>query len=312
VKVSVCITVLNAEGLIGPLLNSLLNQTKNAEEIVIVDGGSTDKTVEIVKHYQKKNREIKLLMQKCLRAEGRNLAVEISKNSIIAMTDAGCTAQKDWLEKITAPLLHPEVDIVAGVYKMIGDSPRQKALGIFLGFPLSKFGKDFLPTTRSIAFRKEVWEKVGGFPEGKGNSAEDTEFNYKAVKFGMKYSRVKDAVVEWGIPESLKEGLKTMGDYAKWDAHLGIRWHPTQKLASHNIRVLSIFLRYLLGIVIVGLGFNNHLFFWLAGLGLLLYVFWAFRKVYLEFNDWSVALWGPVIQIASDLVIMRGFLKGIG
>src|SRR3989304_5681633 len=105
-KLSVCITVLNAEGLIAPLLQSILSQSKKPNEIVIVDGGSKDNTVEIIKHFQKKNKSIRLLLEKCLRARGRNLAVEISNNDIIAMTDAGCIAQKDWLEKITAPLVH--------------------------------------------------------------------------------------------------------------------------------------------------------------------------------------------------------------
>ena len=310
-KLSVCITVLNAEGLIAPLLQSILSQSKKPNEIVIVDGGSKDNTVEIIKHFQKKNKSIRLLLEKCLRARGRNLAVEISNNDIIAMTDAGCTAQKDWLEKITAPLVHPEVDIVAGVYKMTGDSPMQKALGVFLGFPLSKFSKNFLPTTRSIAFRKDAWEAVGGFPEGKANSAEDTEFNYKAAKLGLNYSRVKDAVVEWGIPRSLKEGLKTMGDYAKWDVRYGIWWHPTQKLSSHNIKVLSIFARYILGISLAILAFSNPLLLWLAGFGLALYVFWAFRKVYLENRNWKVVLWGVIIQVLSDFVVMGGFVKGV-
>jgi len=311
-KVSVCITVLNAQGLIGPLLESLLNQTKKADEIVIVDGGSSDNTLEVIKHFQKKNREIKLLLEKCLRSEGRNLAVEISNNSVVAMTDAGCIPKKNWLEKITAPLQYPEVDISAGVYKARGESPMQKALGVFLGFPLAKVGEDFLPTTRSIAFRREAWERVGGFPKSRANSAEDTEFNYKAVKLGLKYSRVKDAIVEWGIPQSLKEGLKTMQDYAKWDTRYGIWWHPTQRFASHNIRVISIFLRYLIGISLVILGFSNYPLLLLAGFGLVLYVLWAFRKVYQEFPDWKIGIWGPLIQVASDFAVMAGFLKGLG
>ena len=228
-KVSICLTVLNAEKIISPLLDSLLGQTKRTEEIVVVDGGSRDKTIEILKHYQKKDGRIKLLLENCLRARGRNLAVEIADSEIIAMTDAGCIAKKDWLEKITAPFNDPDVDIVAGLYEMIGESPMQKALGCFLGFPASKFDKDFLPTARSMAFRKEAWETVGGFPEREENSAEDSEFNTKAIKLGLKYSRVKDAIVEWGTPGTLREGLKTMEDYARWDARYGNWWHPTQK-----------------------------------------------------------------------------------
>ena len=310
-KVSICLTVLNAEKSISPLMESLRDQSKKAEEIVVVDGGSKDKTIEILKHYQKKERRIKLLFENCLRARGRNLAVELGGSEIIAMTDAGCIAHKDWLEKITHPFTDRDVDIVAGVYEMIGETPKQKALGVFLGFPLSKFGKDFLPTTRSIAFRKEAWERVGGFPERKENSAEDSEFNTTAIRLGLKYSRVKDAVVEWGIPRKLIEGIKTMGDYAKWDARYEPLWNPTQKVSSHNIRVILIFLRYMLGIGLVILGFRYPPFLFLFTLGFLFYLYWAYKKVYRQFPDWKASIWGPPVQIASDIVVMIGFLKGI-
>jgi glycosyltransferase involved in cell wall biosynthesis len=309
-KVSICLTVFNEGDTIVPLLESLLSQTKKPDEIIIIDGGSKDKTIEILKHFQKRSRDIKLLLEKCSRAEGRNLGVEIAKNPIIAITDAGCIADSDWLEKLTNPFIHPEVDIAAGFYKMKAETSMQKALSVFLGVTPSKFGIDFLPSTRSIAFRKEAWEKVGGFPEGKGNSAEDTDFNYKAVKAGLKFARVKSAVVEWGMPKTLGEGLNKLHLYAMWDARYGIWWHPIQQIASHNIRVILIFLRYILGISLLILGLKSPLLFWLGVFGLIFYVVWAFRKVYLEFSQLSVGAWGIVIQILSDFAVMAGFIRG--
>lgn len=310
-KVSVCITVLNAQKLISPLLNSLLSQTLTADEIVIVDGGSTDRTIEILKHFQKKDKSIKLLFDRCLRARGRNLAVEIAKNPIIAMTDAGCIAKKDWLKKITGPLANKKVDIVAGIYEMKGDTPMQKALGIFLGFPVSKFSKKFLPTTRSIAFRKEVWEEVGGFTERMVNSAEDSEFNEKALKLGKNYSRVKDAKVKWGIPESLGEGLKTMGDYAKWDAAYGSWWNPIKGITSHNIKILFIFTRYLSAGFILILSFVYLLLLVIIILLVIVYVYWSYRKVFRITKSFTSGIWGILIQITSDFAVMAGFLQGI-
>lgn len=310
-KISICITTYNEENSIRALLDSLIKQTIKADEIVVVDGGSKDRTVEIIRHYQKKNGRIKLLTGNYSRAEGRNIGVEIVRNDIIVITDAGCVAHRDWLEKITAPFIHPEVNISAGFYKMVGETAYQKAVSIFLGVTPSRFGINFLPSTRSVAFRKDAWERIGGFPERNVNTAEDTDFNYKAVKMGMKYARVKSAIVEWGMPQHLSEGLAKMHEYARWDAMYGIWWHPTQKLVSHNIRVLSIFLRYLAGLYLLIFGFRNPLLWWLAGFGIVLYFLWTFRKVYLEFRDWKVGIWGPIIQIASDFAVMSGFIKGI-
>ena len=310
-KVSLCLTTFNEAVSIGRLLESLLGQTKRADEIVIVDGGSKDKTVEIIRHFQKKDNRIRLLIQKCSRAEGRNIGVEIAKNEIIAITDAGCVAHKDWLDKITQPFVHRQIDIVAGFYKMVGEKPYQKAISVFLGKTPSQFGVNFLPSTRSIAFRKEAWEKIGGFPEKDINTAEDTDFNYKAIKMGMKYSRVKSAIVEWGMPSSIKAGLKKLHDYAEWDARYGIWWHPAQRLASHNIRVLSIFGRYLTGLLVLYLTITTRLSpIWLI-LGIFAYSFWAFRKVYVEYGNWQVGIWGIILQYASDFAVMTGFIGGI-
>ena len=310
-KTSVCLTLYNEENSVRRLIESLLNQTKKANEIVIVDGGSTDKTVEILRHLKKKDQRIKLLVEKCTRAEGRNLSVEIAKNQIIAITDADCRVDKNWLKRITEPFTQKEIDIVAGFYKMTANTPYQKAISIFLGVTPRRFGINFLPSTRSIAFRKSAWVKVGGFPERKQSSAEDTEFNYRASKLGLKFARVKNAIVEWGMPKTIGEGLYKIYTYAMWDAWAMIVWNPGQRFASHNIKISLIFLRYGVGIILLYFAFSNPLLWLVLGSGLLLYVFWAFRKVYLEYQDFEAGLWGIFLQFAVDFAVMGGFVVGL-
>ncbi|MFH1610783.1 MAG: glycosyltransferase, partial [Patescibacteria group bacterium] len=211
--ISVCITILNEEKTISTLLDSLISQSKEPNEIIIIDGGSEDKTLGIIKHFQKKYKFIKLLKEKCNRAKGRNLAVDIAKNEIIVMTDAGCIPTKNWLKNITEPFLFSNVDIVVGFYHMIYKNKLQKAESFFLGVLPNNFSNTFLPSTRSMAFKKEIWEKVGGFPEYLDEAAEDTVFNYKLIKNNAKFVRVKNAVVEWGMPESIKDYFKKIFTY---------------------------------------------------------------------------------------------------
>jgi glycosyltransferase involved in cell wall biosynthesis len=310
-NISICITTFNEEGTIGPLLDSLLAQTKKPDEIVVVDGGSKDRTIEIIHHYQKRFGKIKLLKEKCSRAKGRNLGIEIAKNGIVAITDAGCIARDDWLAEITKPFIHDEVDISAGFYKMTGENSMQKAMGVFLGVTSRKFGINFLPSARSMAFRKSAWEEVGGFPESRENSAEDTDFNYKALKIGLKYARVKSAIVEWGMPETLQEFFNKIRAYAKWDIRYGIWWHPSKGLASHNIKALSILFRYLalVPLFIISLKFSYLFPIWI--LLFFVYLTWSFRKVFIEFGEYKEAIWGPVLQISSDFAVMSGFISGI-
>lgn len=308
---SICITVLNEEKTISKLLDSLLNQSKKASEIVIVDGGSTDRTVEIIRHYQKKHSFIKLMVEKSSRAKARNMAVDIAGNEIIAMTDAGCIADKNWLKNITHPFTYTHgVHVVAGFYRMTGSNPVSKAMSVFMGITSGKFNYDFLPSTRSIAFTKKIWEEVGGFPEKTSGTAEDTMFNYKLIKSGVRISRVKDALVEWGMPETIADFRLKLMNYAKGDIESGKWIFPGKGIMSHNIKVLLVFARYLVFLLLFLSGFVLHwLFAYLLAL-ISIYLFWSFRKVYMEFDDWKTAVWGPVLQINSDFAVMKGFILG--
>ncbi len=293
---SVCVTTLNEEGSIGELLESLLKQSRKPGEIVIVDGGSTDGTVEMIRHWQKKDRRIRLLSGRHTRARGRNLGIEMAKNQILALTDAGCIAKKDWLEKISEPLKDDNVGVVAGFYEMVGENQLQKAMGTFLGTRPADFDGNFLPSTRSMALRKRVWEEVGGFPERKENSAEDTEFNYRALRLGVKYARVKSARVEWGMPKTLREFFEKIFTYARWDGRTGIFIFPGKGLGSHNLKAVSIWLRY-------GLGFLIFVANYKFGLVLVfLYFCWVYRKA---------GFWGIILQLTADVAVAGGFIFGL-
>lgn len=118
----------------------------------------------------------------------------------------------------------------------------------------------------------------------------------------MKYSRVKSAIVGWGMPGTIQEFGFKIFEYARWDAKSGIWWNPVQRFSSHNIHSLLILFRYLIGISILILGFFNHRL-WLYGfIAILLYGFWAYRKA---------GLWGIILQFTADFAVIGGFLSGI-
>jgi len=305
--VSIIITTFNEETNIGKLLIVLNKQMENiAGEIIMVDAGSSDKTVNIAKKFVSS-----LYVRRGIsRAAGRNVGVRFAKNDVIVMTDAGCIPHKDWLRKITGPLYDSEIDIVAGFYSMEVNTPFQKAAAVFMGVLPQDFNETFLPSTRSIAFRKDVWKKVGGFPEELKDTAEDTVFNYKAIKVAAKIVRVKNATVRWGILNSFFEVLKKMYKYAKGDAQSKIFWNPGQGFSSHNLKVLLIFIRYLLGLFLLVFSTRfPHLLPIIIFL-ICLYIFWSFAKVFSKTKNWRAGLWGIPLQAASDFAVTTGFLRG--
>ena len=311
---SIVVTVKNESQTIKDLLNSIENQTVFPAEVVIVDAGSTDKTVEIIKESMKKNKKIKLIIRRGISiAGGRNLGVLNSNSNIVAMTDAGCKIGKNWLLNITKPfLISPKIGIVAGMYKMSGKSLFQKAVKPYLGV-LQKLAvsSNFLPSARSIAFRKSTWKKIGGFSEKLELAGEDTLFNYIAKKKGINFYYAKNAIVCWEVSGSIVGSFKKFYLYAKGDAQTGIWWHPEMKLKTHNLKILSIYFRYVLGLFLLLLSLFWFIFFKIFLSFFLFYVLWSILKNYHRVEKKLALILSPFVQILSDIAVMAGFADGI-
>ena len=121
-------------------------------------------------------------------ARGRNVAIAAASSDVIACADAGCTYTPDWLANLTAPIFTGESEYSVGgsYYPTNADRQDDPPYGTLLRRP--SFGVKLNPdaatkscTARSMAFRKELWRRVGGFPEI-FFLGEDTLFDAKARK----------------------------------------------------------------------------------------------------------------------------------
>ena len=313
-QISIVVTVKNEDKTVNLLLNSLENQKLIPKEIVVVDGGSTDRTIDIVREKMEKNKKIKLFIEKGTSiAQGRNIGVSNSTSEIIAMTDAGCIASPNWLINIVGPILDKDkIGIVAGSYKMIGKSLFQESLKPFLGIPYKlASSSNFLPSGRSIAFNKITWKKIGGFCEKLEAAGEDTLFNYMAKKKKIMFCFSKNAVVKWEVPKNLNESFKKFFRYSKGDAQTRIWWHPEKKFGTHNIKIMFIYFRYLVAVLFLFLSLNHIIFLKILIVLFLLYLTWAAFKNYFKVERKSALIFSPLIQVSSDIAIMFGFAFGV-
>src|SRR3972149_5758038 len=115
-RVSVIATVLNEEGSIARLLDSLVAQTRRPDEVIVVDGGSRDRTVEIVFSYFDRLPIRLLVRNDCSIAQGRNAAIASAQEEIIASTDAGVRLAPNWLADLVGPLEEGSCEVTSGFF----------------------------------------------------------------------------------------------------------------------------------------------------------------------------------------------------
>lgn len=105
-RVSVVIPVYNSENFLVKCLISVLNQSYDNYEIIVVDNNSTDNTKEIIRDFERKNKKIKYVFEsKKGRGAARNAGVNATQGEIILMTDSDCIVSKDWIKNLIKPIV---------------------------------------------------------------------------------------------------------------------------------------------------------------------------------------------------------------
>jgi len=305
-RVSFIATVFNEEKTINDFLKSIFYQSVVPDEVILVDGGSTDNTVQEISRFQfpKSGSKVKirLIFKKGNRSVGRNAAIKSSNNEIIACSDAGCILDKDWVKNITEPFRNLKIDVVAGYYKGKSKTIFQKCLTPYVLVMEDKVNPaEFLPATRSIAFKKSVWEKVGGFDE-KYSHNEDYVFARKLKKLGANIVFERKAIVNWIPRSNLKDAFKMFFCFALGDSESGI----------FREKVFFLFARYILGFYLLLLSIieKSTALLSIVGLSLLAYIIWSIKKNYKYVEDTKAFFFLPVLQFTSDISVILGTTIG--
>ena len=231
-KISVVVPVLNEEASIAVLLDSLLGQTRKPDEIALTDGGSTDKTLVIIREYIERGVSIQLVCEKmALPGRGRNLAAERASSEWLAFTDAGIRPASNWLAALAERAeQEPKADVVYGAWEPVTDSFFKECAAIAYLSPHLET-EDGRMRPRSIAsalVRRSVWSAVGGFPEHL-RSAEDILFMDKVEEANFHTIYAPRAVVYWNIQPTLWHTFKRFIAYSRHNLRAGLfkQWQAT-------------------------------------------------------------------------------------
>ena len=201
-KASIIIPVLNEEKFIEDCIESVIDNTNDIEkmEVIIVDGGSKDNTVEIVKRISSDHKNITLLHNpKKITPISLNLAINESSGEFIVRLDAHAIYSKNYVNKCIQILENSE-DNVGNVGGFIKTKPSKysifsKAVSLCLssifGVGISKFRiskpkkREFVDTVPFGCFRRSLFDEIGSFNEKEPRN-EDLEFNQRILNSGRK------------------------------------------------------------------------------------------------------------------------------
>lgn len=300
--VSLIVTTLNEATTIESFLHSVASQSILPTEFVICDGGSVDATVEIILRVAQRELKPKVLRRdNASISAGRNHAIENSAMDIIAVTDAGCELYPDWLEKITAPLLlHAAIDIVSGGYELRAKNTFQQ-IAVASEIPARLIDeRSFIPSSRSIAFRKSVWAESGGYPEHLSFAGEDTALCMKWKNSGKKFFFQLDAKVIWYPRNSMRAYVRQHHLYGIGDGESHARnTFYRQTILKSMIALITICVSILFPPA------------WIAfGIGMIVY-YVRLHRIY-GWNDFSASttLRAFVLLLMKELSLFIGWVQG--
>lgn len=315
-RVSVICTVLNEAEAIGRLLESLAEQSRPPDEVIIVDGGSTDGTPAVVMSYADR---LPLKLQEARGANisrGRNLAVKRASGDVIASTDAGVRLDPDWLARLVAPFEGQTPDeLRSGCYAAAGffQPDPQGAFELALSAATLPLVDDitperFLPSSRSVAFSRGAWQCSGGYPEWL-DYCEDLLFDFSLIECCGGFAWAPDALVHFRPRPNLSSFFKQYYRYARGDGKADL-WRK-----RHAIRYAT----YLLALpALLALSILHHPL-WLLALmaGALAYCWRPMQRLAAQWqgDGWPRRLWAllliPLLRLTGDLAKMLGYPVGL-
>ena len=224
-RVSLIATVKDAAPYVEEFLDSVEAQTRPPDEVVIVDGGSTDGTLEMLRRRQ----GVTLFEEPGANiARGRNLAIAKASHDVIAVSDADCVLSADWLDRIIEPL-EAGADVSMGLYEPLATSFFEvcaAAVGIKDREEIRP--ETYMPSARSVAFFRQAFEDGGGYPEWL-DIGEDMYLNRRWRALGVRMKLAEGAVVYRRPRPGPLEYWRQFAAYAEGDARAGM--HPERHAA---------------------------------------------------------------------------------
>jgi len=214
-KVTIAIPTYNEAENIAGLIDFFLNSTySNIYEILIGDGGSEDKTREIVEEIAVKNSQIKLIKNpQKIQAHALNLMLNVARGDIFLRADAHCQYAPDYVEQCVKTLMSTQALNVGGAQRFIATTNFQSGIALAAKSLLGSGGAPYRnPEYNGHAdtvFLGCMWKKalqdIGGYSDQVTN--EDAELNQRFLAKNSQSIYVSSEIEVWYYPRKTWRSL---------------------------------------------------------------------------------------------------------
>lgn len=238
--VSVVVPCLNEVGSIEQLLDAVREQDYPLHEVIVVDCGSTDGTLDILQRYQREHASFPLTFTVLPRGtipKGLNAGIRSATGEVIVRLDAHSRPIDTYIRLSVETLMQTGAGVVGGVWQIApgGAGTTAKAITCAVAHPLgagdaayrigpSTPGRTPVDTVPYGCFRRSTWEKIGGYNE-KLQTNEDYEFNYRVRLGGQAVVLDSNIRCTYIARSNLKDLAAQYFRYGWWKAKM-LKRHP--------------------------------------------------------------------------------------
>lgn len=227
--ISIIIPNFNGEKYLKTCLNSVLNSNYRLFELLLIDDGSTDKSIQIINLFRKNDKRISLIKNKSNigASASRNSAIKKAKGDIIVFLDNDTEVKKNWLDELINPLLQDSS--IGATQALILDFERRDLIQMAGGLLIPQLGllapfyqwerysdvknklkeRDIFAISAALAVRKEVLNIVGSFDTKESVFTEDLDFCWRIwiAKYRIVLAH-KSIVYHWTKSVDMRSDMK--------------------------------------------------------------------------------------------------------
>ena len=325
-RLSVIVPVRNEERDIAATLQMLLDQEfpRDRFEILVVDGMSSDGTVEIVRQFIQRGEPIRLLDNpRIWSSAARNIGATRASGDVVLVIDGHCELPtRQHFTAVASAFQRSRADVIGRPQPLTIRDPSdlQRAIALARASRLGHHPDSYIYSDRDrfvpaqsvgAAYRREVFQRVGMFDE-RFDACEDVDFNYRVDQLGLSCFLSADSKVYYAPRTTLAGLFRQLARYGRGRVRLARKHHG---MLSWKSLAPAAFV----ALVIVGLivGFL-HAVAWYAVAALLSVYLAAVliesARILRQQPDWRMGWWLPwvfaTIHVSAGVGIWQEFLFG--